>query len=185
MITDLWDAPATLDRAGPAARASAWSSSGRPSPPMASPPSLRNSRRVRPSQYRLSAPGPHKVSMIDPSPIEVRPASVDRVPGPLRDVRLMLNNNIILAGVGQGGRRGGFRLARRRVDAVCSTERGRIVDIWNVLASRRAARSTLGNVRRSGASPGARFGTPSCGEGCRMKSAIHCAFGLGLAGAAV
>src|SRR4051812_24393617 len=68
MITDLWDVPAAWVRAGFAPRASARSSSGRLRPPMASPPSLRNSRRVRPSQYRLSPPGPHKVSMIDPSP---------------------------------------------------------------------------------------------------------------------
>src|ERR1044071_2905637 len=96
MITDLCDEPA------PRACASAWSSAGRLSPPIARPPSLRNSRRDRPSQYRWPLPGPHKVSMIDPSPTEVGPASVRMVPGPHHDVRRMLNNNIIPGGIGQG-----------------------------------------------------------------------------------
>src|SRR3954462_913700 len=67
MITDL------VDRATPAA-VSARSSSGKPSPPIASPPTLRNDRRETPSQYRCARP--NNVSMA-PTPS----ASATRSPG--------------------------------------------------------------------------------------------------------
>ena len=61
MMTDLCEADAVR------ACASAWSSPGRLSPPIASPPSFRNDRRDWPSQKVRDVRGPHKVSMIDPS----------------------------------------------------------------------------------------------------------------------
>ena len=91
------------DRGSARAPASAWSSPGRLSPPIASPPILRNDRRDRPSQYRSSPArspqGQHDRSLPAPRPDRLRSPEI---PGPRPDVRRVLNNNIIRAGVGQG-----------------------------------------------------------------------------------
>src|SRR5262245_55226553 len=65
MITDLCvDGAGVPILPGLAARASASSSSGRPSPPMTNPPILRNDRRDTPSQYVPREPGAHSVNMV-------------------------------------------------------------------------------------------------------------------------
>ncbi len=89
MITDLCGRAGGLAAGGtrPALRLGL-EQPGKLSPPIASPPSLRNARRDRPSQNRSSPPGPHKVSMIDPSACtEAAPASVPHLPGPRFEFR--------------------------------------------------------------------------------------------------